>query len=282
MQSQRMNNVSGSLSHPSVSCVTIIKMEFSQATDEDQARILRTYTALHQLHPVWPGALILFLGLDPAGSALSVASNIAGAVSLALDNNPHHLRAATRAGSVDFTVTTLDEAIRAMKNEVRKQTPLSVALNADPLSTLDDILDRGLAPQLFSTFLPQYTRISQAAATFRSFGASLIDFSEATFSLPGFRPSSSIIGPLLQARGWTLHTFSFDSTAALRSFDSRALETLPPASASDQPDTLRRRWLESAPRILRRQQPPHRTLWLTRPEADSLRGSFPQENAVKP
>jgi hypothetical protein len=257
-------------------------MESTPAPDEIQARILRTYTTLHQLRPTWAGALILFLGLDSAGSALSIASNIVGAVSLAIDNDPAHLREATRTGAVDFTVTTLDEAIRAMKNEVRKQTPLSVALNADPIRTLDEILDRGLAPQLFSTFLPQHSKITQAAATFRTLGAALIDFSEATSNLPGFQSGPSIFTQLLQAHGWTLQTFLFDSLAALRSFDTRALEILPPTSAPDAHDTLRRRWLESAPRILQRQRPPRRTLWLTESEANSLRASFQTKNPVKP
>jgi urocanate hydratase len=246
------------------SCDTIFKMASPPNPDQTQARILRTFTTLHQLRPTWAGSLILSLGLDHAGSALSIAANIAGAVSLAIDNDPARLREATRTGAVDFTVTTLDEAIRAMKNEVRKQTPLSVALNADPILTLDEIHERGLAPQLFATFLPSHPRIAQAATHLHFLDAALVDFTDAIEPASGFQPSRPILTPLLEARGWTLQTFTFDTPADLRSFDTEALALLPSE------DTLRRRWLESAPRILQRQRPPHRTLWLTDSETGAL------------
>jgi len=232
--------------------------------DEAQPRILRTYTTLHQLRQDWGGAFILSLGLDAAGSSLSIAANIAGAVSLAIDDDPAHLRDATRTGAVDFTVNSLDEAVRAMKNEIRKQTPLSVALNADPILTLAEILERGLAPQLFATFLPLSSEITQAAATLHSFGAILIDLTEAPEPPPGFQSRHSLLTPLIESRGWKLQAFAFDTPSALRSFDTEALKLL------STEDTLRRRWLEAAPRILQRQRPPQRALWLTEIETATL------------
>lgn len=244
--------------------------------DESQSRILRTYTTLFQLRQHWGGALILSLGLDPQGAALSIAATIVGAVSLAIDNELTHLREVVRTGAVDFTVTTPDEAIRAMKNEVRKHTPLSVALNSDPIPTLAEILERGLAPQLFATFLPQSPSISEAATTLHSLGANLLDFTETLQPPTGFQSSQSILTPILEERGWTLQTFTFDTPVALRAFDAKALDLLPPG------DTLRRRWLQSAPRILQRQRPPHRTLWLTQSEALALNTGSAVENPVKP
>ncbi len=238
---------------------------------QTQPRILRTFTTLHQLHPAWGGQLILFLGLNPQGAALSIAANIAGAVSLAIDNDPAHLREIIRTGACDFAVNTLDEAIRAMKNEVRKQAPLSVVLEADPFLTLNEILDRGLSPQLFSNFLPltteQTSSLTQAAHRFQSKGASLIDFNDnqPDPQSPLFTPSAT----LLTHQHWTLHTLTFDTPAALRAFDAQALALLPPATR-EHPDALRRRWLEAAPRILQRQRPPQRSLWLTPAEAEVL------------
>jgi urocanate hydratase len=243
---------------------------------QTQPRILRTYTTLCQLRPTWGGSFILSLGLNPEGAALSVAANIAGAVSLAIDNDPAHLREVVRTGAVDFTVTTLDEAVRAMKNEVRKHTPLSVALNADPIPTLAEILERGLAPQLFAAFLPAHPRITEAAANLHTLGATLIDFTTSPQPIPGFQSSQSILDSLLEDQGWTLQTFTFSTPAALRTFDAKALDLMPPG------DTLRRRWLESAPRILQRQRPPHRTLWLTQSEAHVLNPASIVENPVKP
>ncbi len=241
--------------------------------DQTQPRILRTFTTLHQLRSTWGGSLTLSLGLDPAGAALSIAANIAGAVSLAIDDNPTHLREVVRIGACDFVVNTLDEAIRAMKNEVRKHAPLSVALEADPFLVLKEILERGLSPQLFSTFLPSSGRTAEQASTFasavrqfQSQGASLIDFSSSESnpqSIP-FTPSHTLLSPLLTERHWTLHTFPFATPAALRTFDSQALSILPPH------DTFRRRWLEAAPRILQRQRPPQRSLWLAPSEIEKL------------
>ncbi len=128
-----------------------------------QSRILRAYTALLQLRPDWGGALILSLGLAPDGAALAAAANIAGAVSLSIDDDSDRIREIVRTGAVDFVVHTLDEAIRAMKNEVRKRAPLSVALSADPLASLEEAAARGLAPQLFSSFLPLDPKISEIA-----------------------------------------------------------------------------------------------------------------------
>jgi hypothetical protein len=240
----------------------------SQLTpDPTQSLTLRAFTALQQLRPTWGGALILSLGLNRQAATLTLAANIAGAVSLAIDNDPEALREAARTGAVDFTVNTLDEAIRAIKNEVRKHTPLAVALAADPVLVLDEILERGLAPQLFSTFLPPHPRIAQAAKILHSLGAALIDFTDSAQPPPGFRPGQSLLNPLLEARDWTLHTFTFETPTSLRHFDAEVLARLPSE------DTLRHRWLEAAPLILQRQRPPHRTLWLTPTEYATLKRS---------
>jgi urocanate hydratase len=242
---------------------------------QTQSSILRAYTALYQLRSTWGGSLILSLGLDPEGAALSIAASIAGAVSLAIDNDPVHLREVVRTGAVDFTVTTLDEAIRAMKNELRKHSPLAVALNAEPIPTLAEILERGLAPQLFTSFLRTNPRINEAANSLHFIGATLINFTEASEPIPGIQSAQTILAPLLKNTGWTLHTFTFETAPALRTFDAKALNLLSPE------DNLRRRWLESAPRILQRQRPPHRTLWLTESEAQALKGASITENPVK-
>jgi urocanate hydratase len=231
-----------------------------------QPRILRAYSTLLQLHPMWSGLLVLSLGLSPEASALPIASNIAGAVSLAIDDDPVHLREIVRSGAVDFVVNSLDEAIRAMKNELRKQAPLSVALQASPLAALEEAIDRGLAPQLFSSFLPATPVVLEMAGKLRALGADLIDFSFGSREpYPGFLDSETILAPKLTSHSWQLHTYSFETSAELRDFDAHALNLLPSN------DLLRRRWLEAAPRILQRQRPPQRSLWLAPQEADLLR-----------
>jgi urocanate hydratase len=236
--------------------------------DEIQPRTLKALTALYQIQPLWEGSVILSLGLDTAGSALAIAGNIAGAVTLAIDKNPARLREIVRSGACDFVVNTLDEAIRAMKNEVRKRAPLSVALAVDPAHAISEIVERGLAPQLFTNFTSNADErfISSAGSHFASLGAALVDF-EAPASSPspqGFTNAADLVTPLLDRHGWVLNTFTFVSAAELRVFDTRAIGILP----SD--ETIRRRWLEAAPRILRRQHPPQRSLWLTKEESGDL------------
>jgi urocanate hydratase len=238
----------------------------SHPGDEAQPRILRTYTVLQQLRSEWAGSLILMVGLSPQGAALSIASNIAGAVSLAIDHDPAHLREVVRTGAVDFVVNTLDEAIRAMKNELRRGSPLSVALDLNPASALAEIAERGLAPQLFSVFSAA-PEIGQRALELQQVGAELIFFEDEGLNpdpSPGFRSSVPLLSSLLEQRSWQLVTRTFETSAALRAFDAQALEQLSPE------DTLRRRWLQSAPRILQRQRPPQRSLWLTTEEAAIL------------
>jgi len=243
-------------------------MPSSLQSDQIQPRVLYNYTTLLQIRPDWGGAFILSLGLGPHGATLSTAAGIAGAVSLAIESNPASLREVARTGGCDFVVNTLDEALRAIKNEIRKQTPLSVTLSADPLLTLDAVLERGLAPQLFTSFLPPNQRILDAATALRSLNAALVDFNENAQPPIGFRSSQSLLQPLLERNEWQLQNFIFNSLSVQREFDARAL-TLFPAG-----DTLRRRWLEAGPRLLQRQRPPQRSLWLTKTESSSLSKEF--------
>ena len=96
------------------------------------------------------GRLLLRSGLDPEGLAAMVAATIAGACSLCVEPEAERLRAALRAGLCDFVVTPLDEALRILKNELRRGLPISVGLAADPASTFIEMIDRGLQPDLVS------------------------------------------------------------------------------------------------------------------------------------
>src|SRR5512140_2673187 len=76
------------------------------------------------------GGRLLYVGeLDEPGSALTVASNIAGGATLAASAQPAALRQALREGVIDFLVNSLDEALRILKNEVRKREPVAVAVS---------------------------------------------------------------------------------------------------------------------------------------------------------
>ncbi len=193
---------------------------------------------------------------------------------MAIDHDSGHIRDVARSGACDFVVNTLDEAIRAMKNEIRKGAPLSVALSADPGLVLNEILERGLAPQLFTSFLPRNEHIVEAADRLRALGGTLVDF-HSDRPPANFQSSKSFLAPVLQNQRWSLHTFTFDSLAALRAFDAKAVSLL------QEHDTLRSRWLHAAPKILRRQHPPARSLWLTPDEFQTLKMEVSSQSPQK-
>src|SRR3954447_15148632 len=68
------------------------------------------------------GGKLLYAGnLDENGRALVIAANIAEAASLCASADPVAQKNAMRDGVVDFVVTNLDEALRILKNEIRKR-----------------------------------------------------------------------------------------------------------------------------------------------------------------
>lgn len=215
-------------------------------THDRQELALRALLILCSLRQDWAGHLILSLGLHPAGEAFALAANIAGAACLALDSSPDACRAALRSGAVDFAVNTLDEALRTLKNEIRKQRPLSVALAGETSSTLSEVLDRGVLPTLFLAFSSSPEPASlPAAESLHSLGTVVLASTHST-DAPAFALfTDHLLQAFLAAQGISLETFSFASSSALRSFDEQALQALPPRG-------FRHAWASSAPRYFYR------------------------------
>jgi Urocanase Rossmann-like domain len=113
------------------------------------------------------GGRLLYAGeLDEDGARLVRAANIAGAASLSAASDAPVQRSAIRDGVVDFLVTSLDEALRILKNEIRKHNGVSVAVAAADAQLIHEMTERGVLPDLL--------RESAAAAAFVSEGAQLI------------------------------------------------------------------------------------------------------------
>jgi urocanate hydratase len=95
------------------------------------------------------GGKLLYAGeLDAEGRALLVAANIAGAASLAATADAAMQRQAVRDGVADFLVTSLDEALRILKNEIRKRQPVAVCVALAPDAVTAEMLERGVKPDL--------------------------------------------------------------------------------------------------------------------------------------
>ncbi|HWE84262.1 MAG TPA: hypothetical protein VG267_04915 [Terracidiphilus sp.] len=95
------------------------------------------------------GGQLLYAGeLDEQGGRLVRAANIAGAASLSATNDVSLQRQAIREGIVDFLVTSLDEALRILKNEIRKRNAVAVGVAAAPSQVLAEMGERAVLPDL--------------------------------------------------------------------------------------------------------------------------------------
>jgi hypothetical protein len=173
------------------------------------------------------GGKLLYAGeLDQAGRALAIAGNIAGAATLAASSNADTLRQAMRTGVIDFLVNSLDEALRILKNEIRKQEPVSVAVSLAPEIIVQEMLDRGVLPNL----LPP---LSQSKST---------DPNIAAFIAQGAQPiAAPSCPPAKKILIWQIpHEYAQRPAA----FDALLQEHVP------QDDHTTRRWLRQSPRYL--------------------------------
>jgi len=200
------------------------------------------------------GKLLLRCGLDAEGIAAAIAASIAGAASLCVDADADRLRDGLRAGFVDFAVGNSDEALRILKNEIRRGRAIAVGLTADPHACMDAMMERGLQPDLLSA-VPE-----RAAGGFREHGAVAVpaqDFPDAGTSLVA----------------WSMDD---DPSRSMARIAPMAAASLDPAR-SDTPS--RQRWLDRSPRYLGRAFATRQCLRMTEEEIAVF---LPQARAAFP
>ncbi len=136
--------------------------------------LLQTATSLSSPPAEGPlgGQLLYVAEVDSTASSLIRAANIAGAAILVASSSDLALRLAQRDGVIDFLVNSLDEALRILKNEIRKRQPVAVAVSVDPRLITQEMIGRGVLPDL----LPRSTSQDQHAllAPFLAQGAKLL------------------------------------------------------------------------------------------------------------
>jgi urocanate hydratase len=114
------------------------------------------------------GGKLLFAGqLDADARALLVAANIAGAASLAATADVLAGRQAMRDGVVDFLVTSLDEALRILKNELRQRQAVAVCVALPVQAVAEEMRERGVLPDLERPFQAAFTEEGQALLAWR-------------------------------------------------------------------------------------------------------------------
>jgi hypothetical protein len=165
------------------------------------------------------GGKLLWAGdLDEGGCALMRAANIAGAASLGCTADAVALRHANRDGVADFLVNSLDEALRILKNEIRKRQVVSVGISVAAETVAEEMQEWGVLPDL----LPSADNAGGAALSW--------------FLASGSRRIENAALP----EGWSFRAWS----SAPAGFDAAAAAILP------QQDQLNRRWIRLSPRYL--------------------------------
>jgi hypothetical protein len=196
--------------------------------EQELEAVYRLYAALaRQMDPEnGLGGKLLYAGeADEPCCRLVRAANIAGMATLAASADAAILRGAMRAGAIDFVVTTLDEALRILKNEIRKRQPVAVGVSAAPLSVVREMVERGVQPDLLGFELPHEPEPCGAEiAMLEQRGAHRIT--------------------LRLVKNFQIFPVPAEWARRTATFDGLLLDCLPLA------DHINRRWLRLAPRYL--------------------------------
>jgi urocanate hydratase len=96
------------------------------------------------------GKLIVSGGMGGMGGAQPLAATMAGAAYLGIDVDPERIKKRLKSGYCDFMVNTLDEALRILKNAVRKKENISVGLVGNCADIVPELAERGVVPDLLT------------------------------------------------------------------------------------------------------------------------------------
>ncbi len=96
------------------------------------------------------GKLIISGGMGGMGGAQPLAATMTGAAFLGIDVDPERIKKRLKTGYCDFLVTTLDEALRILKNAVRKKENVSVGLVGNCADIIPELAERGVVPDILT------------------------------------------------------------------------------------------------------------------------------------
>lgn len=218
----------------------------------DAARVYERYIALNSLAAecmggTMGGRLILYGNVDEHGAASAVAGNIAGATTLGISPDKEALKQAIRNGVCDFMVNSLDEALRILKNEIRKKQAVSVCLGQRFDQAMREIATRGVQPDILALASQEWDASAVETTLLLQRGAAKLPLSQ--------------VGVSSQRVGvhWGVANFP---ALWLPKVDAVAAEVLG--------DELRCRWLRLAPRYLGRRAHSIRYVEMTADEIESF------------
>ncbi len=118
------------------------------------------------------GKLIASGGMGGMGGAQPLAATLNGAAFLGIDVDPERIKRRVKSGYCDVMVNDLDEALRILKNAVRKREATSVGLVGNCADVIPELARRGVVPDLLTDqtsahdpiggYVPQGLSVDQA------------------------------------------------------------------------------------------------------------------------
>jgi len=119
------------------------------------------------------GRLIVSGGMGGMGGAQPLAATMNGAAFLGVEVDPERIKRRLKTGYCDFMVNSLDEALRILKNAVRKKEAVSVGLVGNCADVIPELAERGVLPDLLTDqtsahdplngYIPQGLSVEEAA-----------------------------------------------------------------------------------------------------------------------
>src|SRR5579871_2834017 len=118
------------------------------------------------------GKLVVSGGMGGMSGAQPLAATMTGAAYLGIEVDPERIKKRLKTGYCDFMVNTLDEALRILKNAIRKKEAVSVGLVGNCADVIPELAERGVVPDLLTDqtsahdplngYIPQSLTIEQA------------------------------------------------------------------------------------------------------------------------
>src|ERR1700733_1897011 len=96
------------------------------------------------------GKLVVSGGMGGMGGAQPLAATLNGAAFLGIDVDPERIKRRVKTGYCDVMVNDLDEALRILKNAVRKREATSVGLVGNCADVIPELARRGVVPDLLT------------------------------------------------------------------------------------------------------------------------------------
>jgi len=96
------------------------------------------------------GKLVVSGGMGGMGGAQPLAATLNGGAFLGIEVDPERIKRRLRTGYCDVMVNDLDEALRILKNAVRKREATSVGLAGNCADVIPELARRGVVPDLLT------------------------------------------------------------------------------------------------------------------------------------